>query len=195
MVGDNVGFVSLACCADSNFTDTSTGIVWTPDSHWFPNSSSCINISNNAKSRIFGIALGKRSCYRISTVKGQEYVIRGTFLVKESSASGDSYFGVYIGATLLDLVSSSQDWVVEGSFKAERKYVDFCLEKEKGEPYISYFELRQLHDFRYLSRFPSRALKLITRLNLGEPRFNIRYLLPTFQKLNKGSFINLPFCF
>ncbi|XP_022155334.1 nodulation receptor kinase-like [Momordica charantia] len=169
------GFVSLACCADSNFTDTSTGIVWTPDSHWFPNSSSCINISNNAKSRIFGKALGKRSCYRISTVKGQEYVIRGTFLVKESSASGDSYFGVYIGATLLDLVSSSQDWVVEGSFKAERKYVDFCLEKEKGEPYISYLELRQLHDFRYLSRFPSHALKLITRLNLGEPRFNIRY--------------------
>lgn len=188
----NVGFVSLACCADTNFIDKNTSIGWTQDSQWlFPNySSTCANINNNnEKSRIFGSnVLGwKRYCYHFNTIKGEEYLIRGTFLVNESSSSNGHYssslFGVYIGNTLLSRVKAFRDSIViEGSFKAKRKYIDFCLEKddEGDEAYISYLEIRQLRNFSYLSKFPSRIFKLIARLNVGESTLDIRYFIYFF---------------
>lgn len=184
--------MSLACCAETNFIDKNTSIEWTQDSQWlFPNSSSTCaninndnNINNNEKSRIFGSTLlgWKRYCYHFDTIKGEEYLIRGTFLVNESTNSNRRYssslFGVYIGNTLLSRVKTFQDSIViEASFKAERKYIDFCLEKddEGDEAYISYLEIRPLQNFNYLSRFPSRVFKLIARLNVGESTLDIRY--------------------
>ncbi|KAL0538331.1 hypothetical protein IC582_027346 [Cucumis melo] len=193
------GFVSLACCADTNFIDQNTSIEWTQDSQWlFPNySSTCANINNNnEKSRIFGSnVLGwKRYCYHFNTIKGEEYLIRGTFLVNESSNSNGHYssslFGVYIGNTLLSRVKAFRDSVViEGSFKAKRKYIDFCLEKddEGDEAYISYLEIRQLQNFSYLSKFPSRIFKLIARLNMGESTLDIRYPNDPIDRIWKAS--------
>ncbi|XP_023513971.1 nodulation receptor kinase-like [Cucurbita pepo subsp. pepo] len=178
------GFVSLACCADSNFKDTNTSIDWAQDSQWLGSSSSCKNISSNGKARIFGMDMGKRACYHLSTVEGQEYVIRGTFL----AAAGGSSFRVYIGSTLLGLVGSFQDSVVEGSFRAKRSYEEFCLDKDKGQPFISFLELRRLHDFRYLNPFPSHILKLIARVNVGvSTPLDIRYRDDSSDRIWKAS--------
>uniref|UniRef100_A0A9I9DSF5 Protein kinase domain-containing protein n=1 Tax=Cucumis melo TaxID=3656 RepID=A0A9I9DSF5_CUCME len=136
----------------------------------------------------------KRYCYHFNTIKGEEYLIRGTFLVNESSNSNGHYssslFGVYIGNTLLSRVKAFRDSVViEGSFKAKRKYIDFCLEKddEGDEAYISYLEIRQLQNFSYLSKFPSRIFKLIARLNMGESTLDIRYPNDPIDRIWKAS--------
>ncbi|TYK24622.1 nodulation receptor kinase-like [Cucumis melo var. makuwa] len=130
----------------------------------------------------------------ITAQEGEEYLIRGTFLVNESSSSNGHYssslFGVYIGNTLLSRVKAFRDSIViEGSFKAKRKYIDFCLEKddEGDEAYISYLEIRQLRNFSYLSKFPSRIFKLIARLNVGESTLDIRYPNDPIDRIWKAS--------
>nr|CAK32638.1 putative symbiosis receptor-like kinase [Datisca glomerata]CAP62376.1 symbiosis receptor-like kinase [Datisca glomerata] len=173
------GFVSLACCTDSNFTNTNTNISWTPDYNWFSDRTNCTNITkltvNNAddeRSRIFEIDSGKR-CYNLTTLKDQEYLIRGTFLGSYSNSSEVTSFTVYVGVTPLDLVHLSLE--VEGVFVAKKNYIDFCLEKRNGAPYISYLELRPLHALDYFQGFSSDVLKLISRVNLGNTSLAIRY--------------------
>ncbi|KAF3974687.1 hypothetical protein CMV_001986 [Castanea mollissima] len=135
------GFVSLACCADSNFIDQN--ISWSPDDSWFPDRTGCRNETKAAvnndqgynKTRVFNIPdlpdSGKR-CYNLTTVKDQDYLVR-----------------------------------VEGIFRATEDHIDFCLEKDIGNPYISKVELRPLKISEYLQESSSTVLKLVSRVDVG----------------------------
>ncbi|KAJ0041498.1 hypothetical protein Pint_27768 [Pistacia integerrima] len=166
------GFVSIACCADSSFSDGN--ISWVPDDNWFPDKTSCrsinrpvVNYKAYGKVRDFDIDSGKR-CYNFTTNKDQEYLIRGTFLYgdREGTPLGSS-FNVWIGVTPLSVVNSSEDSVVEGIFRAVDDQTDFCLVKDKGNPYISQLELRPLNEPEYLHGQNSSVLKVVGRFDLG----------------------------
>ncbi|XWS45056.1 hypothetical protein CRYUN_Cryun15aG0103900 [Craigia yunnanensis] len=161
-----VSFLSIACCAKSNFTDK--GLLWIPDYQWFTDRKSCKNLNQgNERARIFEIESGKR-CYSLTTVKNQDYLIRGSFPAGETEvAQLDSLFTVSIGVTPLGLVNSFKDLVVEGIFRAADSYTDLCLVHEKGDPYISSLELRPLNDSKYLKDRSSSILKLVNRTDLG----------------------------
>ncbi|XVF59146.1 hypothetical protein PTKIN_Ptkin07bG0252300 [Pterospermum kingtungense] len=160
------GFLSIACCAKSSFTDNS--LLWIPDDKWFTDTKSCKNLNQgNERARIFNIESGKR-CYSLRTVKDQDYLIRGSFPAAETEGSQlDSQFTVSIGVTPLGLVNSSEELVVEGIFRAADSYADFCLVHDKGDPYISSLELRPLNDSKYLKDRSSSILKLVNRTDLG----------------------------
>ncbi|PSS30632.1 Nodulation receptor kinase [Actinidia chinensis var. chinensis] len=187
------GFVSIGCCADSNFTDPSTKISWITDNDWYPDRLTCRDIvkpvqnnSSYGKARFFSSRLGNKWCYKLTTVKNQDYLIRGTFLFGdlEGTAPGSS-FNVLIGITQIGIVNSTYDTEVEGIFRATNDYINFCLEKEKTnrDPYISKLELRPLADSNYLKEKPSSVLKLIERVDVGSNGLKIRYPYDQYDRI------------
>ncbi|XP_061355239.1 nodulation receptor kinase-like [Gastrolobium bilobum] len=174
------GFESIACCADSNYTDTLTTLNYISDYRWFSDKTSCrpitsvVNQSSYEILRVFDINKGKR-CYNLPALKDQVHLIRGTFPFDNSLRKPpNSSFDVSIGVTKIGAVRSSQDLKIEGVFRATKNYVDFCLLTEEGNPYISLLELRPLPE-EYLQGFSSSVLKLISRSNLGGKEDDIRY--------------------
>lgn len=175
--------MSIACCAEANITDHITNINWTTDSKWYPDRiTSCqkirkpvVNQTGYDEARIFNIASGKR-CYSLPTANGTDYLTRGTFL---TGAAEYSSFGVSVGVTEIGQVNSAHDSEVEGLFRASNNYIDFCLLKKEGAPYISQLVLRPLKDLDYLKGFPSSVLKLVKRISLGGNGSDVRYVLET----------------
>lgn len=174
------GFESIACCADSNYTDPLTTLNYTTDYRWFSDKRSCrqipeivLNHRSNENVRLFDIDEGKR-CYNLPTIENKVYLIRGTFPFDGLNSS----FYVSIGVTQLGEVRSSrlQDLEIEGVFRATKDYIDFCLVKGEGIPFISQIELRPLPE-EYLHDFPPSVLKLINRNNLGGKKDDIRYVI------------------
>lgn len=183
-------FLSIACCADFNFTDTTTSINWITDDIWFPDRTSCKNIinknfiPNHGRARVFNIALGKR-CYNLRTIKSQEHLIRGSFAFGDSlrSQSGNISFNVLVGVTPIGRVSSSNDLKVEAVFRANSDSIDFCLVHEEGNPYISSLELTPLHDLKYIKDESPTVLKLIARIDLGGSGKSLRYPDDKFDRI------------
>ncbi|KAK9285498.1 hypothetical protein L1049_024692 [Liquidambar formosana] len=169
------GFLSLDCCADSIlFTDPKTAINWTSDYGWFPDRSGCRKISEAVenytgypKARLFSTNLGKKWCYNLTTIKDQDYLIRGTFLFGDSLDPLGALFNVSIDVTTISQVNSSDDAEVEAIFRATNYYTNFCLVKGKGDPYISKLELRPLNDSEYIERETSSVLKKVSRVDVG----------------------------
>ncbi|CAK8540395.1 unnamed protein product [Lathyrus sativus] len=172
------GFESIACCADSNYTDPKTNLNYTTDYRWYSDKSSCRQIPkillshrSNVNFRLFDIDEGKR-CYNLPTIKDQVYLIRGIFPFDSVNSS----FYVSIGATELGEVTSSrlEDLEIEGIFRAPKDNIDFCLLKEDVNPFISQLELRPLPE-EYLHDFSTNVLKLISRNNLCGIEEDIRF--------------------
>nr|CAD10813.1 nodulation receptor kinase [Pisum sativum] len=172
------GFESIACCADSNYTDPKTNLNYTTDYRWYSDKSNCRQIPeillshrSNINFRLFDIDEGKR-CYNLPTIKDQVYLIRGTFPFDSVNTS----FYVSIGATELGEVTSSrlEDLEIEGVFRAPKDNIDFCLLKEDVNPFISQLELRPLPE-EYLHDFSTNVLKLISRNNLCGIEDDIRF--------------------
>ncbi|KAF5454335.1 hypothetical protein F2P56_024008 [Juglans regia] len=170
-------FVSIACCADSNFNDQNININWTTDNSWFPNRTGCRSVVEEGlgnhegyvmKARIFTIDSGKR-CYNLTTIEEQDYLVRATFLFADSlNITLDTSFDVLVGVTPIGRVNSSKNLEVEGIFRAAKDHIDFCLEKVKGDPYISKLELRPLENLYYLKEIISPSvLKVISRIDVG----------------------------
>ncbi|KAL4375981.1 hypothetical protein GQ457_02G008750 [Hibiscus cannabinus] len=162
------GFLNIACCAESSFTDKN--LSWIPDDQWFTDRKDCRNLHQGSEiTRVFEITSGKR-CYSLTTVNDQDYLIRGSFPVVETEgADFDSSFTVSIGTTPVGVVDSlpSEAVVVEGIFRALKNYTDFCLLYGKGNPYILSLELRPLNDTEYIKDKSSNILKLVNRTDLG----------------------------
>ncbi|KAL7221643.1 hypothetical protein ACSBR1_023573 [Camellia fascicularis] len=180
------GFVSIQCCADSNFTDPITRINWITDNDWYPDKLTCQNIirpvqndTGYDEARLFSSWFGDKRCYNLTTVKDRDYLIRGTFLLGDVQSS----FYVLIGVTRIGIVNSSNDMEIEGVFRATNEQINFCLEKEKGDPYISKLELRPLNDSDYLKREPSSVLKLIDRVDVGSDVQEIRYPYDPYDRI------------
>ncbi|CAL9001978.1 unnamed protein product [Prunus brigantina] len=180
---DEGSFVSIACCAESDYTD-SLKISWISDFNQFPNNRGChtsvkavVNNSGYNKTRVFYQGSGQRRCYKLSTTKGEDYLIRGTFLFGPLWGSHFN-FSVSVGVTPIGVVDSSEDSVVvEGILRATEDLTYFCLVNGKGgAPYISELELRPLHGLKkYLQDFPSSVLKLVARIKFATSTEEIRY--------------------
>lgn len=178
----HAGFESIQCCADTNFTDPSTNISWATDYNRYPDKPSCVDIArpvqNNTaydRARVFSSSLGNKWCYNLTTRKDQNYLIRGTFTAGELQRKPPgTIFDVLIDVTSIALVKSSDDAVVEGVFKATNDYMNFCLSKEQGDPYLSKLELRPLNS-EYLKGKASVVLKLVDRVDVGSTGVEIRY--------------------
>lgn len=134
------------------------------------------------KARIFTIDSGKR-CYNLTTIEEQDYLVRATFRFADSlNITLDTSFDVLVGVTPIGRVNSSKNLEVEGIFRAAKDHIDFCLEKVKGDPYISKLELRPLKNLNYLKEIISPSvLKVISRIDVGGGG-DIRYA-STFFKL------------
>lgn len=175
--------MSIACCAESDYTDSLT-ISWISDFNQFPNNRGChtsvkavVNNSGYNKTRVFYQGSGQRRCYKLSTTKGEDYLIRGTFLFGPLWGSHFN-FSVSVGVTPIGVVDSSEDSVVvEGILRATEDLTYFCLVNGKGgAPYISELELRPLHGLKkYLQDFPSSVLKLVARIKFATSKEEIRY--------------------
>ncbi|KAJ4840426.1 hypothetical protein Tsubulata_009267 [Turnera subulata] len=172
------GPVNIACCTGSNYTD-STSVSWISDYSWFPDKTSCHDITNTAykgqnRVRVFDIDSGKR-CYNLQTTQNQEYLIRAIFLSDNPQGALGSYFDVSIGASSISKVNLSKDLEVEGIFRARNQYTDFCLVQHIGYPRISQLQLRPLGDTTYLQNNASNVLKLVSRIDVGNTGEDIRY--------------------
>ncbi|XP_028802850.1 nodulation receptor kinase-like isoform X2 [Neltuma alba] len=186
------GFVSIACCADSDYTDPKTSVNYTSDFSFYPDKTNCVDtikpVENHGKARVFDIDKGKR-CYNLPTIKDQAYLLRGAFPSDDSlSVSPNSSFVVTIGVTLLGVVNKpSQDVeLLEGIFRATKNYTSFCLVAEAGSPYVSLIEVRPFGE-EYLLDSPSSVLKVITRNNLGATGDDIRYPLDRSDRIWKAT--------
>ncbi|XP_024027034.1 nodulation receptor kinase-like [Morus notabilis] len=168
-------FVSIACCRESNYTDPNTTISWDTDYRWFPDRKNCRKISKAStnhtgddEARIFDIDYSWKRCYSLDTTRGEEYLIRGTFLYYENILLYETSFSVSVGVTNISQVNSAEDFEVEGIFRATKESIDFCLVKTEGDPYISRLVLRPLKGLEYLQDFSSSSvLKVVRRINLG----------------------------
>ncbi|WJZ91752.1 hypothetical protein VitviT2T_010797 [Vitis vinifera] len=193
-------FVSIRCCAESTFTEPSTNISWIPDDGWYSNTLGCQNINKPVenyqgdKIRIFKGDLAKKWCYNLSTTKGHEYLIRGTFLFGDSVRTSLAIlFNVSIGVTPIGLVNGSDDSVeVEGVFTARNHHIDFCLLKGTGDPYIYKLELRPLNVLKYLQGGTSSVLKLVKRVDVGNTGEDIRYPVDPNDRIWKAESSSIP---
>ncbi|KAG0466896.1 hypothetical protein HPP92_018476 [Vanilla planifolia] len=177
------GFVSIQCCAASNFTDPETNIAWTSDNDLFGSAGSCKNftsysgVSNRTSTRIFDERDLKSFCYYIPVIEGQDYLVRSTFLsIPKSLSFTGSTFNFSIGATSIAQIDSSLEYLeVEGIFAATRDHTNFCLLSEDGNAHISSLELRPLQDSVYLQGSPTTVLKLVARVDLGNKNLSYRF--------------------
>ncbi|WCJ32035.1 Leucine-rich repeat protein kinase family protein [Euphorbia peplus] len=181
------GFLSIRCCDTSNYT--ANNISWVQDYGWYPDRKSCRKIIRTDKSdtdydrvRVFNIDSGKR-CYKLPTVKDQDYLIRGTFINEDLLESIDSIFDIFIGVTWISKVNPSKDLRVEGIFRATSLHIDFCLVYERGEPHISQLELRHLQDSKYLKGNDSNVLRLVSRTDARVVGDHIRYSDDKFDRI------------
>ncbi|KAB2597567.1 nodulation receptor kinase-like [Pyrus ussuriensis x Pyrus communis] len=188
---DEGSFVSIACCAESNYTD-SRNISWISDFNQFPNTTGChtrvpskADYSGYNRSRVFYQNSNQKRCYKLSTKKGEDYLIRATFLFGHIWSSS---FSVSVGVTPIGVVDSSEDSaVVEGIFRATEDNTYLCLVYGKGTPYISEVELRPLQGLKYyLEDFPSSVLKLVTRNSFAITKDDIRYPYDTSDRIWKS---------
>ncbi|KAF5961014.1 hypothetical protein HYC85_002223 [Camellia sinensis] len=185
------GFVSIQCCGDLNFTDSKTNISWKTDSDWYPDRFTCQDIvrpvkndTGYNKARFFNSRFGNKWCYNLTTVKNQDYLIRGTFRYGDlQGIPPSSSFNVLIGVTPIGTVNSVYETEVEAIFRATNDYINFCLEKGKGYPYISKLELRTLNNSDYFQLEPSGVLKLIDRFGVGSDGQKIRYPYDLYDRI------------
>ncbi|KAI7979914.1 Nodulation receptor kinase [Camellia lanceoleosa] len=185
------GFVSIQCCGDLNFTDSKTNISWKTDSDWYPDRFTCQDIvrpvkndTGYNKARFFNSRFGNKWCYNLTTVKNQDYLIRGTFRYGDlQGIPPGSFFNVLIGVTPIGTVNSVYETEVEAIFRATNDYINFCLEKGKVYPYISKLELRTLNNSHYFQLEPSGVLKLIDRFGVGSDGQKIRYPYDLYDRI------------
>ncbi|XP_050378910.1 nodulation receptor kinase-like [Argentina anserina] len=165
-------FVSIACCSESNFTDSNYNISWVTDVNKFHNRLSCEDISEdvpvainylrvNKKRRVFPVGPDQKRCYTLPTKKGEDYLIRGIF-----GGIWGLKFTVAIDVTTIGVVDAPDDFAVEGVFRATKDSIHFCLVSDNGALYISEIHLRPLWNLNYyLEGFPSSALELLERIS------------------------------
>ncbi|KAI3785201.1 hypothetical protein L1987_44315 [Smallanthus sonchifolius] len=183
-------FVSIQCCADSKFTDPNNKITWIPDDKWFSDNRQCQVIvrplQNGTRydhARFFNSNYGTKWCYELSTKKGQNYLIRGTFPYEDINASPTgTFFDVLVGTTPIGRVNSTDETEIEGNLRATNDYISFCLLPKQGNPYVSKIELRLL-DLDYGD--PSRVLKLVHRVDVGNTKGEIRYPQDPYDRIWK----------
>ncbi|KAL0905314.1 hypothetical protein M5K25_023724 [Dendrobium thyrsiflorum] len=160
-----VGFVSIQCCAASNFTDQGTNLTWTSDNYIFHSVGKCENFSafsgdDHKIACVFYESDSKSFCYYLPVIKSWKYLVRATFLNGHfpQFVTG-SAFNFSIGSTSISQINSLLEYLeLEGIFAINDDHTNFCLRNEHGNAYISKLELRPLNDAFYLQGSPATIL-------------------------------------
>ncbi|KAH9300457.1 hypothetical protein KI387_012040, partial [Taxus chinensis] len=186
------GFVSLLCGGKSNTTDAETKLQWMSDDNYTLYKGEIVlyqsPIEGIQPEPIRKFNTDFKSCYNLSTVKGHQYLIRGSFMHGE--LFGKPLFDVSIDATVIfqanTSVSALQNEVI---LTATRNYVTYCLipKRHHGTPFISRLELRPLNTELYGQNNSSKILKMLTRIDLGNNgSLSLRYPHDSFDRIWHG---------
>ncbi|KAA8541719.1 hypothetical protein F0562_022871 [Nyssa sinensis] len=176
------GFISLDCGIpeDSNYTDESTGLIYTSDVAYIDTGESK-SISPELKSNslvqqflnVRSFPRGTRNCYTLRPVqgKGNKYLIRARFFygnydAKNKTPTFDLHIGVDFWQTVPALNDLSLAWRSEIIHNPTTDYIHVCLVKTgDGTPFISALELRPLNNSIYVTK--SGSLSYVERWDLG----------------------------
>ncbi|GMP67839.1 hypothetical protein CsSME_00027694 [Camellia sinensis var. sinensis] len=105
------------------------------DSDWYPDRLTCQDIvrpvkkdTGYNKAWFFNSRFGNKWCYNLTTVKNQDYLIRGTFRYGDlQGIPPGSFFNVLIGVAPIGTMNSVYETEVEAIFQATNDYIEFEL--------------------------------------------------------------------
>ncbi|XP_011627887.1 nodulation receptor kinase [Amborella trichopoda] len=183
------GFVSINCCAQTNITESATGINWTTDRGLQHERGVCFTLKSPPTApfqyiRVFNADVGNRWCYSLKTLDNEAFLIRGSFVNGSSLLLyGLSVFNVSIDATVLSQVNAALDpTVVEAILRPGKNYVNFCLIEGVGDPFLSKLELRPVKvKGSWVEN--NKILKLMRRVDLGNMNFTVRFPDDPFDRI------------
>ncbi|KAA8541722.1 hypothetical protein F0562_022874 [Nyssa sinensis] len=170
---------------DSNYTDGSTGLIYTSDAAYIDSGESksiSPELRNNSLDPRFlnvrSFPRGTRNCYTLRPVQGKDnkYLIRAWFMygnydAKNQPPTFDLHIGVDFWKTVND---SSLPWWSEIIHNPTTDYIHVCLVNiGYGTPFISALELRPLSNSTYVTQ--SGSLSLVARWDLGSTTEEYRY--------------------
>ncbi|XP_057854218.1 nodulation receptor kinase isoform X1 [Cryptomeria japonica] len=192
VVGAQEGFVSLLCGGKSNIIEAETKLVWIPDDNYTLYKGEIVlypsPVEGSQPKPIRQFSSDFKSCYNLTTVKGDLYLIRGSFIHGE--LYGRPLFDVSIDATVICQVNTSVSALRnEVILTATENYVTYCLipKRHHGAPFISQLELRPLNRELYTSKDPQKILKMLTRIDLGNNgSVSLRYPNDSFDRIWDG---------
>ncbi|KAF3450652.1 hypothetical protein FNV43_RR06741 [Rhamnella rubrinervis] len=185
---DQQDFISIDCGASSDYTDETTGIVYTTDDNYVDTGVGK-SISPEFKTRFLDQKYSNlrsfpdeaKNCYtlRPSQGKNHTYLIRASFMYgnydgKSQFPEFDLYLGVNKWNTV-KLTGASNITTFEIIHVIQSSYLHVCLvNTDSGTPFISLLELRPINDNSYAAR--SGSLELFARLDCGlSPTELVRY--------------------
>jgi Malectin-like domain len=191
-----VGFISIDCGATNGTSyQDRTGITYVSD-YSYVDTGKNYNISkdytspSNQSSTLRSFPNEKRNCYTINVTKGDNYLLRATFLYgnydgnKTAQASTPLQFNLHLYTTFwrtVNITDASKEYAYEILTAAWREYIWLCLvDINAGTPFISALELRPLKNNLYnLYDSYYSAYAILFRLNYGPTRDTVvRYKLP-----------------
>ncbi|KAL5067918.1 hypothetical protein RYX36_018805 [Vicia faba] len=188
-----LGFVSLDCGGDKNFTDE-IGLNWTSDDRIAYGEISAISVANETRKQYTTLrnfpADSRKYCYTLDVVSRTRYLLRATFLYGNFD-NNNVYpkFDISIGATQWSTIVISDVNTIEVReiiFLASSSTVSVCLSNATtGKPFISTLELRQFNGSVYFSFYEEHFyLSVSARINFGaETDEAIRYPDDPFDRI------------
>eukprot|EP00249_Psilotum_nudum_P024644 c29248_g1_i1 orf=2870-5629(+) len=181
LAGDVTGFISIGCSwVSASYSDSRTGIMWTSDTNFIQNLGRCVPLPMDTSSQIRIFPDGVKNCYTLSTLVGQQYLIRGNFYYGNyDQKSSPPVFNISIDATPVFQVFTSETIMksYEMIVSATSYVLSYCLIKipQGGTPLISSLEVRPLHNASYFQGSSSVILRKLQRIDNGNNLTSYRY--------------------
>uniref|UniRef100_A0A1S4E3N3 non-specific serine/threonine protein kinase n=1 Tax=Cucumis melo TaxID=3656 RepID=A0A1S4E3N3_CUCME len=177
---DQSGFISLDCGLPegTSYTETTTKLNYVSDAS-FINSGVSQDVASaygdgdtypRQLRKLRSFPQGIRNCYSVTTVKGTEYLIRGSFLYGNYDGLDLlPMFDLYIENSLwqtLNFTDNGMDAYIDLIHVTSSNKVNICLiNTGNGVPFISALEFRPSLNITYLTI--ASSLSLYTRMNIG----------------------------
>lgn len=174
------GFISLDCGLPegTSYTETTTKLNYVSDAS-FINSGVSQDVASaygdgdtypRQLRKLRSFPQGIRNCYSVTTVKGTEYLIRGSFLYGNYDGLDLlPMFDLYIENSLwqtLNFTDNGMDAYIDLIHVTSSNKVNICLiNTGNGVPFISALEFRPSLNITYLTI--ASSLSLYTRMNIG----------------------------
>ncbi|KAJ4806873.1 Leucine-rich repeat protein kinase family protein [Rhynchospora pubera] len=177
------GFISIDCGLPTNSTsvDTDTELTYVSDDQFIHTG---VNYkvapeyaTNDLIKQLLNVRSfphGTRNCYTVTSLSaGSKYLVRATFLYgnydnKRNHPNFDIHLGVNYWKTV-DIPDADGAYFTEIIATATSDYLQVCLvNKDRGTPFISVLELRQLETTLYTDANATQSLVKFRRFNLGE---------------------------
>ncbi|XP_031268733.1 putative leucine-rich repeat receptor-like protein kinase At2g19210 [Pistacia vera] len=189
------GFISIDCGANSNYTDSQTGLYYVSDASFVETGiSSSVALSYQSDSlekplwTLRSFPEGSKNCYHVKVTEHGRYLMRAYFFYGnyDEKVTPPKSFDLYLGVNLWDSVVLGD--VSTSIFKeiihvSPSNYIDVCLVNTgSGTPFISSLEFRPLRSTTYVTQ--SGSLMLYKRMNV-QPTTNrtIRYPDDVFDRV------------